>query len=72
MLLVSLSWAGSVQSLTKLGGAPSIFLITLPDLFNVIVLDDDGELHGLTESLEDADFNRDLSKGDIRGLTINL
>ena len=72
MLLESL-WTGIDQSLTKLGGDPSIFLKTLPDLFKVIVQDEGDKLLGLTESvLLDPDFRRDLSKGGINGLTINL
>ena len=72
MLLESL-WTGIDQSLTKLGGDPSIFLKTLPDLFKVIVQDEGEKVLGLTESvLLDPNFRRDLSKGGINGLTINL
>ena len=59
---------GTVQSLAKLGGAPSIFLMVLPDRWRVR-LQEAACWPGAGAGGQGADI-RDLSRGDTRGLVI--
>ena len=62
---------GRLQSLAKLGGAPSIFLMILPDLLRVRLKEAAWSwAGGREEEEEEEEVMRDRSRGDTRGLTV--
>ena len=60
---------GRLQSLAKLGGAPSIFLMVLPDLLRVRLKEAAWSWAGGGEE-EEEEVMRDRSRGETRGLTV--
>ena len=60
---------GRLQSLAKLGGAPSIFLMVLPDLLRVRLKEAAWSWAGGGEE-EEGEVMRDRSRGETRGLTV--
>ena len=61
---------GRLQSLAKLGGAPSIFLMVLPDLLRVRLKEAAWSWAGGGEEEEEEEVMRDRSRGETRGLTV--
>ena len=59
---------GRLQSLAKLGGAPSIFLMVLPDLLRVRLKEAAWSWAG--GEGEEGEVMRDRSRGETRGLTV--
>ena len=70
VLVAELLDSGRLQSLAKLGGAPSTFLITLPDLFRVKVKTGGESWGGTCWFSATGEVRRVLSRAGTRGWTI--